>query len=158
MKVASAGEIKNELVNLSHKELLELCLRLSRFKKENKEMLSFLLFDAGDEASYVESIKLEMDETFAELNSNWYLAKKGLRKILRALSKYSRFITKKESEVEMYLHFAALMKENGFAEKRYKALTNLYETQLTKVAKLIDLVHEDLQFDYKKQLLLLQEK
>ena len=158
MKVASVSEIKNELVKLPPKQLLELCLRLSRFKKENKELLSFLLFDAGDEQSYIETIKLEMDEAFVELNSSWYQAKKGLRKILRSISKYSRFVSQKESEVELLLHFTSLMKQNGFAEKKYKALTNLYETQLAKLSKLIDLVHEDLQYDYRKQFHQLQNK
>ncbi len=158
MKVASVSEIKNELVKLQPKQLLELCLRLSRFKKENKELLSFLLFDAGDEQSYIETIKLEMDEAFVELNSGWYLAKKGLRKILRSIAKYSRFLKEKESEVQLLLHFTSLMKQNGFAEKKYKALTSLYETQLSKLSKLIDLVHEDLQYDYRKQLHHLQSK
>jgi len=37
MKAVSQKELKQELSSRSTKELLELCLRLSRFKKENKE-------------------------------------------------------------------------------------------------------------------------
>ena len=153
MKAAAVSDIKSELVKLPPKRLVELCLRLARYKKENKELLAFMLFDADDEQSYVESIKIEIDEAFDELNStNWYFLKKGLRKILRSLSKYSKFTNLKESEVEMLLYFVKKMHQMGIVNNRNKAIGNLYETQVAKTKKLIDLVHEDLQFDYKNQL------
>ena len=37
MKPATVPQIKKELTHLSKIELIELCLRLSKFKKENKE-------------------------------------------------------------------------------------------------------------------------
>ena len=36
MKIATVKDIRQELNNLSTKDLVDLCLRLSRFKKENK--------------------------------------------------------------------------------------------------------------------------
>ena len=51
MKTAAVKDIKQELLQRSPKELLALCLRLSRFKKENKELLTYLLFEASDEAA-----------------------------------------------------------------------------------------------------------
>lgn len=57
MKAASLKEIKQELKILTHSELVELCLHLSKFKKENKELLSYLLFEASNEATYIEGIK-----------------------------------------------------------------------------------------------------
>ena len=153
MKVASVSDIRNELLTLPPKKLVELCQRLARFKKENKELLAFLLFEADNESNYVESIKLEIDESFEQLNTaNWYFAKKGLRKILRSISKYSKFTTQKESEVEMLLHFVKQMNERGFPMLRMKAVTSLYEVQVAKVSKLVDLLHEDLRFDYRKEL------
>ena len=153
MKVASVSDIRNELLTLPPKKLVELCQRLARFKKENKELLAFLLFEADNEPNYVESIKLEIDESFEQLNTaNWYFAKKGLRKILRSISKYSKFTTQKESEVEMLLHFVKQMNERGFPMLRMKAVTSLYEVQVAKVSKLVDLLHEDLRFDYRKEL------
>ena len=153
MKAAALSEIKNELIKLPPKRLVELCLRLARFKKENKELLAFLLFDAEDEQSYVESIKMEIDQAVEELNTtNWYFLKKGLRKILRSITKYSKFTNLKESEVEMLLHFVKKMYLMGIVHNRNKTINNLYETQVVKTTKLIDLLHEDLQFDYKNQL------
>ena len=46
MKAVSAVIIKKELHHLSSDKLMELCLRLSRFKKENKELLTYLLFES----------------------------------------------------------------------------------------------------------------
>lgn len=153
MKAASINELKQELINLPPKKVLELCLRLARFKKENKELLSYLLFEAHDEQGYLESVKKEMDEQFAELpKGNWYLAKKGLRKILKAISKYCKHVATKEAEAEMLIHFCLNVKNSGIRYRSYKALSGLYDQQLKKLNGIVEQVHEDLRFDYKKQL------
>ena len=153
MKSASLNELKQELLTLPPKRVLELCLKLAKFKKENKELLSYLLFEADNEQGFVESIKLELDEQFIDLpKGNWYLAKKGLRKILRSIVKYSKHTATKESEVEMLLHFCQCLQSSGIRYRSYKALSSLYDSQLKKLNTLIEQVHEDLRFDYKKQL------
>ncbi len=153
MKAASINELKQELVNLPPKKVLELCLRLAKFKKENKELLSYLLFDAHDEQGYVESIKKEINDQFWDLSrANMYIIKKGLRKILRSISKYSKHTANKESEVEMLIHFCINIKNSGIRFRSNKALSNLYDQQLKKLNTLVEQVHEDLRFDYKKQL------
>ena len=58
MKAASLKEVKTELNHKSHSELLAICLRLSRFKKENKELLNYLLFEFSDEEKYIESMRI----------------------------------------------------------------------------------------------------
>ena len=63
MKAASMHELKDELAHLPPKKVLELCLRLARYKKENKELLSYLLFEAHDEQGFVMQVKKEIDET-----------------------------------------------------------------------------------------------
>ena len=50
MKASTVSELKEELKHLPPAQLLELCLRLARFKKENKELLTYLLFEAHDTA------------------------------------------------------------------------------------------------------------
>jgi hypothetical protein len=153
MKTASSQDIKQELVNLPPKKVIEICLRLARFKKENKELLHYLLFEADHEEGYVETIKHELDEQFDELpKPNWYLTKKGLRRVLRTISKYSKYLSKKESEAELIIHFCKQVKEKGIMNRPNQALTNIYHQQLNKLNKLVELVHEDLQFDYRKQL------
>ena len=56
MKAATIHEIKQELVTLKPAALSELCLRLAKFKKENKELLTYLLFEAHNETEYVKSV------------------------------------------------------------------------------------------------------
>ena len=80
MKAATANEIKQRLKDLDKKDLMDLCLRLSRYKKENKELLTFLLFEADDLPHYIKSVKEELDEIFAAVNtSSVFFAKKTIR-------------------------------------------------------------------------------
>jgi hypothetical protein len=72
MKAVTVKELKEELSFRSPNELRELCLRLSRFKKENKELLTYLLFELSDEVSYIESVKKEIDEQFDQINRASY--------------------------------------------------------------------------------------
>ena len=69
MKAVPVVTIKKELQHLSSDELTELCLRLSRFKKENKELLTYLLFESQNEDAYIQSIKMFVDEQFITINS-----------------------------------------------------------------------------------------
>lgn len=153
MKAASINELKQELITLPPKKLLELCLRLAKFKKENKELLGYLLFEAHDEHGYIESIKKDISDQFGDLpRANMYITKKSLRKILQSIAKYSRHTAAKESEVEMLIHFCKNLNNSGIRFKTNKALSNLYEQQLKKLNSLVEMIHEDLKFDYKKQL------
>ena len=47
MKAATLNELRKELQALSSKELVEICLRLAKYKKESKELLTYLIFEAG---------------------------------------------------------------------------------------------------------------
>ncbi len=153
MKAAGTKEIKEELKSLPQKEVIELCLRLIKYKKENKELLSYILFDAHDRQGYVDIIKAEMDEEFVALPKNSrYLVKKGLRSMLRTFAKYSRYMGEKEAEVELRLHFCRNMKNAGMASHSYQATMKMYTSQLGKIQELISGLHEDLQFDFQKQL------
>ena len=44
-------DIKKEIQHLRPEQLAELCLRLARYKKENKELLAYILFEADNEAA-----------------------------------------------------------------------------------------------------------
>jgi hypothetical protein len=151
MKAASVNEIKQELKQLNTVELTELCLRLARFKKENKELLTFLLFEAHNLSGYIESVKEQMDENFAEINtSNIYFAKKTLRKILRLANKYIRYTGSKEAEADILLHYLTSFKGVKLSWHKSTALTNLYNAQIKKIKAAIDTMHEDLQHDYQR--------
>jgi len=149
MKAVTIKELKDELTNLSPKELRELCLRLARFKKENKELLTYLLFESGDESVYVNSLKKEIDDQFLQINTKSpYLIKKSLRKILRTIRKYGRYSLKKETEVELMVYFCRKLLKFRPAITSNTGLQNLYNRQIEVIRKKITLLHEDLQYDY----------
>src|SRR5688572_13122255 len=153
MKAASLQEIKQELKERTPAQLAELCLRLGRFKKENKELLTYLLFEAADQQQYIRSVKEEMESQFAEINrSNLYIAKKSLRKILRITNKYIRYTGDKVVETELLLHYNSLLKNSKIAYHKSPALLKLYQGQLKKIKTAIAALHEDLQYDYTRQL------
>lgn len=153
MKAASLKEIKTELNHRSTQELLELCLRLSKFKKENKELLTYLLFESSDEAAFIQSIKTKVDAEFETINTKtFYLIKKSIRKILRELKKFIRYSQNKETEVELLLYFCYKLKDFKPSIKRNTTLTNLYNRQIEYISKKVKTLHEDLQYDYELEL------
>jgi hypothetical protein len=153
MKAASVQEIKTALKARDSKELVELSLRLVRFKKENKELLTFLLFEADDLPSYIQSVKAEIDEGFAGLDTKtYYIAKKGLRRILRTANKYIRYAGDKTVEVEVLLHFCTAFKSIKQSWQQIAALANLYKAQIRKIDTALNSMHEDLQYDYRRTL------
>jgi len=149
MKAATVSQLKKELVHRNPEELLELCLRLSKFKKENKELLTYLLFEADNEEGYIASVKEEMDDLFSGINTaSYFYVKKSIRKILRNLKKYIRYSGNKETEVVLLLYFCEKLKEFRPSIQRNTTLMNLYNRQLLFIEKKIALLHEDLQYDY----------
>jgi len=151
MKAASVNEIKQQLKEVNPTELIELCLRLARFKKENKELLTYLLFEADDLQAYIANVKKQMDEDFSQINiSNLYFAKKTLRKILRIANKYIRYTGSKEAEIEILLYYLTNFKGLKISWHKSTALTNLYNAQLKKIKVAIETMHEDLQHDYQR--------
>jgi hypothetical protein len=152
MKAASISELKQELANATQKELVALCLRLAKYKKENKELLSFLLFEANDLQEYINGVKKEIDCLFGEVNkSSLHFAKKTIRKILRITNKHIRYTASKEAEAELLIYFCTAFKKSGIKFHKSTALTNLYNAQIKKINAAIDPMHEDLAYEYKKQ-------
>ena len=140
--------VKKELQHLSSTQLADLCLRLAKYKKENKELLSYLLFEANSHDTYVEGIKQEMDTLFKELPSHYYYAAKSMRKILKLITKHTKFMASKPAEIELLLHYCQEYVNHVDKRTSYKPLKQLLHKQLEKVAKLIATLHEDLQYDH----------
>ena len=159
MKAATINEIKQELQDLPPTRLSQLCLRLAKFKKDNKELLTYLLFEASDEPAYIASIKKEIDDEFAGLpKPNLYLTKKSLRKVLRITAKQIRYTGSPQAEVELLTYFLRKLKQSGIPYGDSPVLVNLYRGQLKKVRGVIDGLHEDLQYDYLRELQGLDDK
>jgi hypothetical protein len=149
MKAATSNEIKQELKGLSGAKLVELCLRLARFKKENKELLTFLLFEADDLETYLQNVKEEVNEQFREVNTtSMYFAKKTIRKILRTVNKHIRYTGSKQAEAELLIHFCKRLKELKIPFRKSNVIDKLLDAQVKKIKAAIDTMHEDLQFEY----------
>ncbi|HQW84308.1 MAG TPA: hypothetical protein PK987_07610 [Ferruginibacter sp.] len=153
MKAATISEIKATLYNTPHEQLVTLCTRLARFKKENKELLTYLLYESFDENVFINDIKKETLNQFSEINSSsMYFVKKSLRKILRTLNKYCRYSGSVETEVKLLLFFCNTLKTSGIAFENNTVIKNMYQAQLKKISKLIATMHEDLQYEYTNEL------
>jgi hypothetical protein len=153
MKAASSSEIKQELKQHTPAELIEICLRLARFKKENKELLTYLLFESGDRDSYISSVKDEIDSGFAGVNtSSIYYSKKTLRKILRIAQKFVRYSGDAVVEAEVLLHYAHQLSSLDLRWRHSTQLMKLYQGVLKKAEAAVGTLHEDLQYEYTRQL------
>ena len=149
MKAVALKEIKQELNTLSTDEVQELCLRLSRFKKENKELLTYLLFESHNEERYIESVKSYIDEQFELINtSSYFYIRKSARKILSNTKKYVRYSQNKETEVALLLYFCQKLKDFSPSIIYSLQLQNMYNRQLLLIKKLVATFHEDLQYDF----------
>jgi hypothetical protein len=152
MKPASLNDIKQKLKETDKKDLLEICQRLARFKKDNKELLTYLLFEEDDLPNYIKNVKEEIDESFQQVNtSNVYFAKKTIRKVLRTANKHIRYTGSKTAEVEILLHYLTDFRGMNLPWQKRTALSNLYKAQLKKIGAALATMHEDLQYDYQRQ-------
>ena len=153
MKAATIHELKMELNNISAEQMAALCIRMAKFKKENKELLTYLLFESFDEQAYIENIKKTMLQQFEEINTvSLYFVKKSLRKILRILNKYIRYTGSAETEVKLLVYFCTTLKDSDIPIDSNPVIKNMYLNQIKKISKIIDSMHEDLQYEYKKEL------
>lgn len=136
--------------------LIEVCTRLIKYKKENKELLTYIVYET-DETIYIHGIKEEMDLQFSVINfNNFYYIKKSLRKTLRFINKYIRFSGNSETELELVIYFCNKIKEMDVNISKSTSLHNIYLSQLKRLNKLLGSLHEDLQYDYRKQIKLLE--
>lgn len=149
MKGASLADIKKELSHKSYNEIAELCLRLARFKKENKELLTYLIFESQNEEGYIESVKYYIDEQFELINpASYFYIRKSARKILTNTKKFIRYSQNKETEVALLLYFCKKLKAFSPSIKYSTQLQNMYNRQVLLIKKIVATLHEDLQYDF----------
>lgn len=150
MKAVTIKKIKDELSDKSASELMDICLHLSKFKKENKELLTYLLFESHDEESYILSVKDRIDFLFEDINiKSFFYIRKSARKILTLTKKYIRYSKKKETEAELLIYYCRKLKDFSPSIRQSSRLLNVYQTQLKMIKKAVGTLHEDLQYDYK---------
>ena len=153
MKAVPITRIKKELQHLSQEELVEIVLRVGKYKVENKEFLTYLLFEASDEDGYIDVVKEYINEQFECINQqNYYFIKKSVRKILRTIKKYVKFSKKPETDTALIIHFCRKLKKMEPSYINNTVLTNMFDRQLGLAEKTIEKMHEDLQYDYKLEI------
>jgi hypothetical protein len=153
MKASTIKQLKDELSHKTAQELKDLCLQLARFKLENKELLTYLLFEANDEDQYIVNCKTFIDIQFVEIGTNnAYYVRKKIRKILTSTKKLIRFSKKKDTEAQILLHFCKKLKNYNPYFKRSNRLQNIFQTQMRMTSNAILKLHEDLQYDYQQEL------
>ena len=151
MKASTLGKLKKELGTLTAEDLLEVCMKMAKYKKENKELMTYMLFDSNFEPEYINTIKNDIDLQFSEINmSNMYYAKKSIRKIVRTTNKYIRYSGLKRTEVELRIYFCKKLRQSGIRIQSSTTLSNLYNAQMLRINKAISMLHEDLQYDYQQ--------
>lgn len=148
MYTAGVREIRQELEAQSPKELINIIQRLARFKKENKELLTFLLFEAHDLDGHLAAVREELLTSMLDIQpERIYLAKKTVRKTLHIANKHIRLIGSKAAEAEIRLHVCRLLQQSGLPIERNPVLQRIFQTQMRTARKAIDTLHEDLQWE-----------
>lgn len=156
MKASSISQIKKELTYASKEELIEIVLRIGKYKVENKELLSYLLFDSSDEQGYIDKIKVYMDFQFEIINrENYYFIKKSVRKILRVTKRFIKYSKNIETETTLLIHFCKNLEEMDPSYKYNQVLLNMYFRQLNLIEKNLEKMHEDLSYDFRREVDLL---
>ena len=151
MKPEKLSDLKKVLLVLNTTELTEICLRLAKYKKENKELLAYLLFDANEPMNYAEDVKSFLITDFNALQKHYFYSTKSLRKIIRLINRYSKYTGSKQVETELTLWFCTNYMTYVDLNTNHKPLRGLLTRQFEKITKLLPKLHEDLQFDYQKE-------
>lgn len=158
MPTASVSDIRKELQHLDSDALQAFCLRLARYKKENKELLGYLLFDAHDEQGYIQQVKEQIELMFEEISDrNLYITKKILRKILRYTNRQIKYSGIPQTELELRIFFCEKIVEARIPLSTGTVLFNLYQQQLKKIDSVLAKLPEDLQADYSNSLTIIRK-
>jgi DNA repair protein RadC len=149
MHSATIDTIKTELKQLPPREVLDLLLRLARFKKENKELLTYILFESAN----VEQVKKEIAGEMLEIDGlPAYQYKKQFRKIQRKINKPIKYIGNKSATAELYLHMVRMISEKKKTISLATFLDKILQQYIIKIEKLLPGIEDDLAADMRKQL------
>jgi hypothetical protein len=158
MKIPSLAVLKKELNQRNPDELIELVLQLSKLNRDNKAMVYFKLFEAGDDQLYLSLVKEDLEMAFQNSNlKNYYTSKKSAQAIRRLMNKNLKLTKNKETMIELITFFCEGLIEYGYLGFNHPVINNLYAIQVRKIERLIIGLHEDLQFDYQDTLQRLQK-
>jgi hypothetical protein len=142
------SDLKKELLELSKPELIQLCLRVAKLKRENKELLAYLIFDSEDPLFYAQKLKPEIKEVFKQPFQHAYYLTKSIRKAMRLITKYYRFTSNKQGETELLIYLVEEFYLSWRNEYRYQALGKVIYRCLEKAQSNLKKIDEDFRADF----------
>jgi hypothetical protein len=142
------SDLKKELLELSKPELIQLCLRVAKLKRENKELLAYLIFDSEDPLFYAQKLKPEIKEVFEQPFQHAYYLTKSIRKAKRLITKYYRFTSNKQGETELLIYLVEEFYLSWRNEYRYQALGKVIFRCLEKAQSNLKKIDEDFRADF----------
>lgn len=149
MKARSTKDLKTELNNYSKESLVNICLQMAKYKKDNKELLNYILFESENEDKYINDVKKDIDDSFSVINKqSIYIIKKSLRKILKNTKQAIRYSNNKSTEVELLCYFCKKMRTEKIPMQSSLILRNIYATQLRLAESALSKLHEDFKIDF----------
>lgn len=144
------SDLKKELAELSKPELIQLCLRVAKLKRENKELLAYLIYDASDPLFYAQKLKPEIKEVFEQPFQHAYYLTKSIRKSMRLITKYYRFTSNKQGETELLIYLADQFHNTWRKEYLYQALGKVIIRCLEKAEANLKKIDEDFRADFEQ--------
>ena len=113
-----------------------------------------MIYRLTDEADWQ---RAQIDGAFAsaDLASEGFIHCSAFEQILRTANKHIRYTGSKQTEVVILLHFCSTLKSHGIPFNKSTALKNLYDQQIKKIKTSLASLHEDLQYDFQRELNLL---
>lgn len=153
MQTHTIHQLEKELKTRAPKEVLEIAIRLAKHKKENKELLSYLLFGGNDEKEYITEVKDKIDVLMTEINrKTTYTTKKGLQKVVRNMTKFIKYSKNKATELEIRIYFCKKIKSARIRLDSSTVINNLFYREIEKIKDLYAKLHDDLQLDYRSDM------
>ena len=152
------SDLKKELLELNKPELIQLCLRVAKLKRENKELLAYLIFDADDPLFYAQKLKPEIKEVFEQPFQHAYYLTKSIRKVMRLITKYYRFTSNKQGETDLLIYLVEEFHQSWRYEYRYQALGKVIFRCLEKAQTNLKKIDEDFRADFEQPLAELLQK
>lgn len=153
MSIGNIKEIKDELIQLNQKELIQLVLDLGKASADNKAFIYLKLKQKDDPEFFMQLAKDTLQQEFGKGNtSNPYYAKKSAQAVRRNLNKFLKWNKDKSTQAELILYFCRELLAYGYLRGRHPVVVNLLQAQFNKVEKLISGMHEDLRYDYEQEL------
>jgi len=154
MKPATLVQIRKELETISPQRLMALTLRLIKLKSENKEFVSYLLFDEDQLSEYLADLKFEISEVLDGASfTQPLIAKKALRKCQKYITKHAKYMGSKDAEAELYMFLLRKIHEKGINRYTHRAIQLIYLRIIEKTKKLLPTIHNDLRGDFEIEIL-----